>query len=161
MQTHVCSAHISHWTCNNTYDQTLAPLLSHITCKTTYVQHFWATCTQYNSPSSTSEPHNTQDTSRKQRKLKKTRARHHCSIMLLFSSETLVCFAQALEATVHSKSLLERAYLFFGCTDLLRPTHSNRLCSVLTYSSHLRRHCTASNFTLIDFTGAVRRHMRI
>jgi hypothetical protein len=63
--------------------------------------------------------------------------------------------------TVRSKSQLERAYLFFGGTALLRLKHSNRLCSVLTYSSHLRRHCTASTCALYDSTGAVRRHMRI
>ena len=63
--------------------------------------------------------------------------------------------------TVRSKSQLERAYLFFGGTALLRLKHSHRLCSVLTYSFHLRRHCTASTCALYDSTGAVRRHMRI
>ena len=42
-----------------------------------------------------------------------------------------------------SKSLLERSYLSCNGAVLLRPNRSNRLCSVLTYSSHLRSHCAA------------------
>ena len=65
-------------------------------------------------------------------------------------------YAQTLpntEATVRSKSLLERAYLFFGGTALLRPKHpSQRHCAALTCAleltaraclSFLRTHCAA------------------
>ena len=40
---------------------------------------------------------------------------------------------------------------------LFRTVLSNRLCSVLTSLFFLRCRCTASNFTLLDFTCAVRR----
>ena len=82
---------------------------------------------------------------------------------------------RAFEATVRSKSLLERAFeatarskslpdrAFEGTVRSKSLPDRAFAKSLLesTFKFTFRRHSTASNFTLLDFTGAVRRHMRI
>ena len=73
---------------------------------------------------------------------------------LIFPSESLSCFDLCYRI---DSAQFWLAYLSFGVAVLLRPVLSSRLCSVLTSLSFLRCRCTASNFTLLDFTCAVRR----
>ena len=113
-------------------------------------------------------------------------ARKHCT-GVVFSHSALEITARACPvATEPSKPLLELVYfsfeiaallssgaserskmqfcltyLSFEVTALLRTVLSKRLRSVLTYLSFLRSHCTASHCALYNFTGVVRRHMRI